>query len=64
MTPEIDQNLVDNVTNYLFEHLYDTVTWQIDDSGMLPDDDMFNELHAAYMNTIITKLYNERNELT
>jgi len=31
---------------------------------MLPDDDMFNELHAAYMNTIITKLYNERNELT
>jgi len=25
---------------------------------------MFNELHAEYMNAIITKLYKEKNELT
>ena len=65
MTPHIDQDVVDNITVYLREHLYTTLEWQIDGSDLEPDDDEeFNELHANYMNAVINKLYQDNNELT
>ena len=64
MKPTINQNTVDKVTVYLREHLYDTLEWEIDTEEMLPDDDMYNELHAEYMTAVINKLYQDNNELT
>lgn len=64
MIPPIDQDIVDHVTVYVLDHLYDTLLWQIDNTDISPDDDYYNELHSNYMNAVINKLYQDNNELT
>ena len=50
--------IIESISSYMEDHLYDTVTWQTDRLEFDSDEE-FNEMHSFVMLEVAAKLFRE-----